>query len=124
MAASGSTGGISRPWTEDGGLVTPERAISKPARAEVLMHRAENGRLVSFFGDLHPSFFGNVVKAMGSAKRGYPVLSRALAAMGAGEAGQADLIARCRDELTARVPCGEPADPDHHRGGAARPGGG
>ena len=37
------------------------------------MHRAGNGRFVSFFGDLHPSFFGNVVKAMGGAKRGYPV---------------------------------------------------
>ena len=43
------------------------------------MHRAENGRFISFFGDLHPSFFGNVVKAMGGAKRGYPVVSRALA---------------------------------------------
>src|SRR3970282_2194901 len=37
------------------------------------------GRFMSFFGDLHPSFFGNVVKAMGSAKQGYPVLSRVLA---------------------------------------------
>ena len=43
------------------------------------MHRADNGRFISFFGDLHPSFFGNVVKAMGGAKRGYPVVSRALA---------------------------------------------
>jgi NAD(P)H-flavin reductase len=34
---------------------------------------------MSFFGDLHPSYFGNVVKAMGSAKQGYPVLSRVLA---------------------------------------------
>ena len=31
-----------------------------------------DGRAISFFGDLHPSFSGNVVKAMGSAKRGYP----------------------------------------------------
>ncbi len=88
---------------EDGHPVTPERALSKPARAEVLMHRAENGRFVSFFGDLHPSFFGNVVKAMGSAKRGYPVLSRALAAQEASNGSGAALIARCRDDLTARV---------------------
>jgi NAD(P)H-flavin reductase len=33
---------------------------------------------VSFFGDLHPSFFGNVVKAMGGAKQGYPIVSRVL----------------------------------------------
>ena len=88
---------------EDGNPVTPERALSKPARAEVLMHRAGNGRFVSFFGDLHPSFFGNVVKAMGSAKRGYPVVSRALAAQPASTGSGADLIARCRDELTASV---------------------
>ena len=38
-----------------------------------------DGRAISFFGDLHPSFSGNVVKAMGSAKQGYPVVSRMLA---------------------------------------------
>ncbi|MBV9756714.1 MAG: FAD-dependent oxidoreductase, partial [Alphaproteobacteria bacterium] len=59
----------------DGNPVTPERGLSKPADAHVLMHRAENGRFASFFGDLHPSFFGNVVKAMGSARRGYPLIS-------------------------------------------------
>ena len=34
---------------------------------------------VSFFGDLHPSYQGNVVKAMASAKGGYPHISKALA---------------------------------------------
>ncbi|NUB10003.1 pyridine nucleotide-disulfide oxidoreductase [Azospirillum sp. Vi22] len=63
---------------EDGNPVTPERT-SKPAQAHVLMARAPDGRFLSFFGDLHPSFAGNVVKAMGGAKRGYPVVSRALA---------------------------------------------
>lgn len=33
---------------------------------------------ISFFGDLHPSFSGNVVKAMASAKQGAPIISRAL----------------------------------------------
>ncbi|MDI9409595.1 MAG: pyridine nucleotide-disulfide oxidoreductase, partial [Candidatus Pacebacteria bacterium] len=32
----------------------------------------------SFFGDLHPSFAGNVVKAMASAKRGYPAVTAVL----------------------------------------------
>ena len=27
---------------------------------------------LAFFGDLHPSYSGNVVKAMASAKNGYP----------------------------------------------------
>ena len=48
------------------------RGLAKPDATHVLMHRADNGRFISFFGDLHPSFFGNVVKAMGGAKRGYP----------------------------------------------------
>ena len=88
---------------ETGAPVTPERALSKPARADVLMHRAQNGGFVSFFGDLHPSFFGNVVKAMGSAKRGYPVVSAALAARPASSLSGAELLANCADALAARV---------------------
>jgi NADPH-dependent glutamate synthase beta subunit-like oxidoreductase/NAD(P)H-flavin reductase len=38
----------------------------------------ENKKFVSFFGDLHPSFGGSVVKAMASAKRGYPIINLAL----------------------------------------------
>ncbi|MEK7245089.1 MAG: pyridine nucleotide-disulfide oxidoreductase, partial [Pseudomonadota bacterium] len=64
---------------EDGRPVKPERALSKPDDVRVLLTRADDGRFVSFFGDSHPSYFGNVVKAMGSAKQGYPVVSRVLA---------------------------------------------
>jgi NAD(P)H-flavin reductase len=64
---------------ESGAPVKPERNAAKPGRPEVLLHRRPDGRFMSFFGDLHPSFFGNVVKAMGSAKQGYPVLSSVLA---------------------------------------------
>ncbi|HEX4273746.1 MAG TPA: FAD-dependent oxidoreductase, partial [Bryobacteraceae bacterium] len=63
---------------ENGEPVKPER-ISKPSQTYVLMSLREDGRAISFFGDLHPSFSGNVVKAMGSAKQGYPVVSRTLA---------------------------------------------
>ena len=45
-----------------------------------LMSHRPDGRAISFFGDLHPSFSGNVVKAMASAKQGYPVVSRILLA--------------------------------------------
>jgi NADPH-dependent glutamate synthase beta subunit-like oxidoreductase/NAD(P)H-flavin reductase len=83
---------------ETGARVSAERAISKPARAEVLMHRAADGRFISFFGDLHPSFFGNVVKAMGGAKRGYPVVSAILAARAPQADGDA-IVARCREDL-------------------------
>ena len=62
---------------DDGMPVTPERS-AKPRVPNVLMWRDEEDRYMSFFGDLHPSFSGNVVKAMGSAKLGYPVVSRVL----------------------------------------------
>ncbi len=62
---------------EDGHSVKPEK-LSKPEKAYVLTSIREDGRAISYFGDLHPSFAGNVVKAMGSAKQGYPVVSRML----------------------------------------------
>ncbi len=63
---------------EDGHPVKPER-VAKPKTVSVLMSVRQDGRAISFFGDLHPSFAGNVVKAMASAKQGYPVVSRTLA---------------------------------------------
>ena len=88
---------------EAGAPVSVVRGLAKPDVTQVLMHRAANGRSISFFGDLHPSFFGNVVKAMGGAKRGYPVVSRVLAARDATPVSGAELIARCRQDLTATV---------------------
>ena len=87
---------------EAGHPVTPTRGVSKPDRAQVLMHRDGGGHCVSFFGDLHPSFFGNVVKAMGSAKQGYPVVSAALAAISPSADGPT-VIARAREALSATV---------------------
>ncbi|MGH7092115.1 MAG: pyridine nucleotide-disulfide oxidoreductase, partial [Stellaceae bacterium] len=87
---------------EAGNKVSPQR-VAKPAATQVLMHLAEDGRAVSFFGDLHPSFAGNVVKAMGGAKRGYPVVSRVLARRVPAEPAPESLKARLDDELRARV---------------------
>jgi NADPH-dependent glutamate synthase beta subunit-like oxidoreductase/NAD(P)H-flavin reductase len=64
---------------EDGQPLKPQHAVSKPERPEVLLSRSPDGRFVSFFGDQHPSYFGNVVKALGSARQGHPVVSRVLA---------------------------------------------
>ncbi len=61
-----------------GRSVKPEAASSKPKEAQVLMSKSGDGRFVSFFGDLHPSYFGNVVKALGSAKQGFPIVSGVL----------------------------------------------
>jgi NADPH-dependent glutamate synthase beta subunit-like oxidoreductase/NAD(P)H-flavin reductase len=89
-------------FDEDGIKVTPER-VAKPAATQVLMSLTEDGRAVSFFGDLHPSFAGNVVKAMGGATRGYPVVSRTLAKRAPSAPTPEDLKARLDDELRARV---------------------
>ncbi|OGA17759.1 MAG: pyridine nucleotide-disulfide oxidoreductase [Betaproteobacteria bacterium RIFCSPLOWO2_02_FULL_66_14] len=64
---------------EAGRAVKPEYSASKPEIPQVLLSRQDDGRFISFFGDVHPSYFGNVVKAMGSAKQGYPIVSRVLA---------------------------------------------
>ncbi len=65
--------------TEQNGTGTPTRSL-----AEILLRRADrgeigfftsyndNGRLISYYGDNHPRYAGNVVKAMASAKDGYP----------------------------------------------------
>jgi NADPH-dependent glutamate synthase beta subunit-like oxidoreductase/NAD(P)H-flavin reductase len=67
-----------RACDERGQPLKPQPSISKPERADVLLSRLDDGRFISFFGDLHPSYFGNVVKALGSARQGYPVVSRVL----------------------------------------------
>ncbi len=79
-----------------GNTVKPDK-LSKPEHAYVLMDKA-----VSFFGDLHPSFAGNVVKAMGSAKQGYPVISAQLAKLPA-HTDALFLQASLKEELSAHV---------------------
>src|SRR6185312_7475367 len=63
----------------------------------------EDGNPVSFWGDLHPSFAGNVVKAMGGTKQGYQVISRMLATRPPALPDPASLKARLDHELRARV---------------------
>src|SRR5205085_7379047 len=87
---------------EDGNPVKPER-VAKPQKAAVLMSLRKDLRAISFFGDLHPSFAGNVVKAMASAKQGYPVVSRTLARRPAVAPTPAELLTKLNDELRAVV---------------------
>ncbi len=55
------------PGTGEGG---PKQAQPAPFTSY-----ARNGRYVSFYGDNHPVYAGNVVKAMASAKDGYPYIA-------------------------------------------------
>ncbi|MDR1529865.1 MAG: FAD-dependent oxidoreductase [Burkholderiales bacterium] len=66
-------------YDENGNTVKAEIGMTKPESPAILTLIQRDGRAASFWGDLHPSYFGNVVKAMASAKQGYPIVSRMLA---------------------------------------------
>jgi NADPH-dependent glutamate synthase beta subunit-like oxidoreductase/NAD(P)H-flavin reductase len=66
------------------------------------------GKFITFFGDNHPAFNGNVVKAMASARKGYGPITRVLL----GDSGQRPVVpesewrefrAAVEDRLSARV---------------------
>jgi NADPH-dependent glutamate synthase beta subunit-like oxidoreductase/NAD(P)H-flavin reductase len=66
----------------------------------------QGGRFITFFGDNHPTYAGNVVKAMASAKDGYRHIAKlfATAAPAAdAETLRASLFARLDEALTATV---------------------
>ena len=88
--------------SEAGDKVTPE-PMTKPSEVQVLMNVRPDGRAVSFFGDLHPSFAGNVVKAMSSAKQGYPVVSRMLERAGSSKRTPSEIFAQMDEGLRATV---------------------
>jgi NADPH-dependent glutamate synthase beta subunit-like oxidoreductase/NAD(P)H-flavin reductase len=89
---------------EDGNPAPAEKAISKPREVRVLMARRADGRYMSYFGDVHPSYFGNVVKAIGGAKQGYPTVSRVLGKVRtAAPVSDAEFISRLDGQLRATV---------------------
>ncbi|MDE2210656.1 MAG: FAD-dependent oxidoreductase [Betaproteobacteria bacterium] len=89
---------------EDGSVARPLRGLAKPSMPAVLTTIRGDGRAISFFGDLHPSFYGNVVKAMASAKQGYPIVSRMLARIAPSDLrSDAAFFAMLDDALRARV---------------------
>ena len=87
---------------DDGHPVKPAK-VAKPETVQVLMEIESDGRATSFFGDLHPSYAGNVVKAMASAKQGYPVVSRILAKRAPTKVAAATLVAALNEQLRAAV---------------------
>ncbi len=104
---------------EEGDAVKPE-TVAKPKTSRVLMSLRPDGRGISFFGDLHPSFAGNVVKAMASAKQGHPVVTRMLSQRGLRSGPRrAALLETLNDELRAvRAGSGSP-DAQHRGSGGA-----
>lgn len=55
-------------FAEEGGALAP----AKNKAAAFFTSYDKRSRRISFYGDNHPSYAGNVVKAMASAKNGYP----------------------------------------------------
>ena len=89
---------------EDGRPVSPVKGLAKPAVPAVLTDIRADGRATSFFGDLHPSYAGNVVKAMASAKQGAPIVTRVLARVApASQDDDAAFLGRLDRELRASV---------------------
>jgi NADPH-dependent glutamate synthase beta subunit-like oxidoreductase/NAD(P)H-flavin reductase len=89
---------------EAGNPVAVEKGISKPGEVRVLLSRRADGRFMSYFGDVHPSYFGNVVKAIGGAKQGCPIMSRVLERVRpASPVDEREFFARLNDELRATV---------------------
>ena len=82
---------------EQGDLAKPT-GHCKPQTTHVLMQDK-----MSFFGDLHPDFAGNVVKAMASAKRGYPVISKILDHQPSTTNHQLNFLSKIKSELSANV---------------------
>ena len=93
-----------RACDDEGDTVKPAYALAKPPQADILVTRTADGRFVSYFGDLHPSYFGNVVKALGSTKQGHPVVTRVLAQRAPTSTDEdATFFARLDAELRATV---------------------
>ncbi|WP_264705342.1 FAD-dependent oxidoreductase [Wolbachia endosymbiont (group A) of Gymnosoma rotundatum] len=57
--------------------IDPIFSPKMPNKDRILVYKQGN-KTISFFGDLHPSYSGSVVKAMASAKNGYPIISQLL----------------------------------------------
>ena len=87
-------------------------SVSWPMRTASSPRTNSDGQFVSYYGDNHPRYAGNVVKAMASAKEGFPQIVRLFAREFASldpagqperDAGWRRLCQQLDLELTARV---------------------
>jgi NADPH-dependent glutamate synthase beta subunit-like oxidoreductase/NAD(P)H-flavin reductase len=102
LIAAGTTPNIS-PVLEDGLNLELEGKYFKAVGSGSVITKIDeiSKKAVSFFGDLHPNFEGNVVKAMASAKVGYHQIT-ALFKDAAIEV-EADFLAKINDEFQAKI---------------------
>jgi len=83
-------------WTgkEPALITTDDTRIPKVGKPAPLTSYHRHGKFISFYGDNHPVYAGNVVKAMASAKDGYPyvvkLFEQELAALDPADQAQRD----------------------------------
>ncbi|MBT5827855.1 MAG: FAD-dependent oxidoreductase [Alphaproteobacteria bacterium] len=77
--------------------------INANAKKQFITCRNEENKAVSFFGDMHPHYFGNVVKAMASAKDGYPIITKELSKLPRNKIKKTDFITTLDQELKAHI---------------------
>jgi NADPH-dependent glutamate synthase beta subunit-like oxidoreductase/NAD(P)H-flavin reductase len=98
----------------DGGFALVEAEVHEDLGRDAgfFTSYAKDGRFVTFYGDNHPTYAGNVVKAMASAKDGYPHVAKLFAKALAGldpatqparDAARAALFERLDAALLATV---------------------
>jgi NADPH-dependent glutamate synthase beta subunit-like oxidoreductase/NAD(P)H-flavin reductase len=68
-------------WTDGDLQLVPmaDTAAPKLGKPAPLTSYQKDGKYISFYGDNHPVYAGNVVKAMASAKDGYPYITKLFA---------------------------------------------
>lgn len=83
LIAAGTTPNTSPIWA-DGLEFETTGQYFKPIKERSVITKIDQktSKAVSFFGDLHPNFEGNVVKAMASAKHGYKEICEILNSLG------------------------------------------
>jgi NAD(P)H-flavin reductase len=81
-------------WTGDEPklVATDDDWLPKVGKPAPLTSYQRNGKYISFYGDNHPVYAGNVVKAMASAKDGYPyvvkIFEKEISELNSGEQNQ------------------------------------
>ncbi|MES2677136.1 MAG: pyridine nucleotide-disulfide oxidoreductase [Pseudomonadota bacterium] len=83
--------------------IASPKGDSQGNKAGFLCAKNEQGKTVSFFGDLHPSFNGSVVKAMASAKNGYPIITQSLQKLTAPKIGYEDFLQGVNRDFAVKV---------------------
>ncbi len=101
-------------WTNDSVELVPmhDEAFPKLGKPAPLTSYQKDGKFISFYGDNHPVYAGNVVKAMASAKNGYPyvvkLFEKQLASLNSAQQSERDadlkaLFARLDEAFNATI---------------------